>query len=177
LKTTVIFLIVAAIAVGFSLLSKRLSAQKPGRAAVPKKNPYLGLREMAFKQSRASLHLPAGAEPTEPWGAIMEWGTGGGTMTLVGFADGSASIYLSSGGGMIGGQAQKSVNEGARKMVAVAAKVQPHMIATSTFPLPKQGRSSSMFSRMSASFPAEARRTNLAHTATCFPISATPRRT
>jgi hypothetical protein len=138
-KTIAVFVLVVFVVAVLLFLGRRISAQKPDSAAALKNNPYLGLRQMAFAQSREGLQLPASAKPTQPWGAIMEWGTGGGAMTLVAFADGSASIYLSSGGGMIGGQGQKNVNEAARNMVAVAAKVQPQMAATSTFPLPKQG--------------------------------------
>ena len=77
--------------------------------------------------------------PTEPWGAIIDWGITRGTATVVAFSDGSASGYWSSGGGSIGGQSHKSIRDDAKKMVAVAGKTQPQMSATTDFLLPHKG--------------------------------------
>jgi len=64
----------------------------------------------------------------------METGLDAGTATVVGFSDGSASIYLSSGGGMIGGHGQEPIRRAAQKFVATAREYQPQMHITTEFP-------------------------------------------
>jgi hypothetical protein len=63
----------------------------------------------------------------------------GGSYTVVAVADGSASIYLSSGGGFIGGIAHENVRKAAKAMVDTAKTLQPKMVSTSSYPLPKGG--------------------------------------
>jgi hypothetical protein len=68
----------------------------------------------------------------------MDWGVSEGTVTIVAFSDGSASVYLSSGGGYIGGASHESVRKAAQKMVTIAGDDQPQMHATTAFLLPKR---------------------------------------
>jgi hypothetical protein len=125
------------------LTDRRVLAQNPKKeAAMPEaKNPYPGLRDQALNLKREKIGLPAPSKPTEPWAALMEWGLGSGTATVVAIADGTASVYLSSGGGSIGGgQSHESIRKAAQKMVSIAAEFQPHMQATSSYPLPQTGQ-------------------------------------
>lgn len=69
----------------------------------------------------------------------MDWGVTSGTATVVAVSDGSASIYLSSGGGYLGGFSHESIREAARNMVKVAAEVQSQTTATTIYPLPGRG--------------------------------------
>jgi len=59
--------------------------------------------------------LPEG--DSEIFGVIMDWEIGGGFATLVVFKTGYASIYLSSGGGVIGGGPNPNVNRAAKLFV------------------------------------------------------------
>src|SRR5215831_4132356 len=69
-------------------------------SATPKPSEtYLNLRKQALGFKREEIGLPAPAQSTEPWGVIMDWPVGNGTATVVAISDGTASIYLSSGGG------------------------------------------------------------------------------
>ena len=71
----------------------------------------------------------------------MDWGVANGTATVVALADGSASIYLSSGGGYLGGHAQESIRSAAQLAVKLAATAQNQMKPAGTdFPLPGQGQ-------------------------------------
>jgi hypothetical protein len=70
----------------------------------------------------------------------MDWGVTAGTATVVAFSDGNASVYLSSGGGFIGGSSHESIRKAAQKMVAIAAAFQPDAIATTTYPLPRHAQ-------------------------------------
>jgi len=63
-------------------------------------------------------------------------GRAGETLAVV---DGNASIYLSSGGGFIGGFAHESVREAARRTVAVAGELRAHLSVAAGNPSPAQG--------------------------------------
>ena len=102
-------------------------------------NVYLGLRNQMLTATRAKLNLPAGSTPTEPWGVLMDWGITDATATIVALSDGNASVYLSSGGGYIGGQAHASIRDAARQAVVTARACQTMMEATSAYPLPERG--------------------------------------
>ena len=70
---------------------------------------YLGLRSMAFEASAEEMGLA-----TEPaYGLIVDWHVGSGVATVVSYATGDASLYLESGGGIIGGHAHEAVREAA----------------------------------------------------------------
>jgi len=70
----------------------------------------------------------------------MDWGLTEGTATVVAFSDGNASVYLSSGGGSIGGASHESIRKAAQKMVAIAAECQPQAHATTTYPRPQHSQ-------------------------------------
>jgi hypothetical protein len=101
---------------------------------------YQGLRNLTLKHERAEIGIPPMSRPTEPWGVLMDWGVEHGTATLVALSDGSASIYLSNGGGFLGGaESHQSVRDVAKRTVAVAAEFQPQSRETRTYPLPARG--------------------------------------
>ena len=63
-----------------------------------------------------------------------------GTATVVAMSDGAASVYLSSGGGYIGGQSNENVRGAAKTAVETAAEFQPTMLLAPEFPLPPKGQ-------------------------------------
>ena len=70
----------------------------------------------------------------------MDWGVTRGTATVVAFSDGHASIYLSSGGGFLGGgESHDSIRNAAKRMIAIAAQCQPQAYHTKSYPLPEYG--------------------------------------
>ena len=70
----------------------------------------------------------------------MDWGVNNGSATVVALSDGHASIYLSSGGGYLGGsQSHDSIRKAAQAAVTTAAEFQPEMRSTNTYPLPHHG--------------------------------------
>ncbi len=70
----------------------------------------------------------------------MDWGMGSDTVTVVALSDGSASIYLSSGGGSLGGIGQEPIRNAAKKAVTLAGEVQSQMKEVKAFPLPATGQ-------------------------------------
>ena len=116
----------------------------PGRdetqpAALPA-DVYMGLRQQALSCSRTSLGFPQPLPTAPAWGLLMETGYPNGTATLVSLSDGSASLYLSGGGGVIGGHAHESVRKAAMAFVQRAGSLCKNMSRTDKFPLPRTGR-------------------------------------
>jgi len=119
----------------FGSCSKSKAPKTEDRQAV-----FADLRKQALTGTRASFGIDAPATPTTPWGVVMETGFPEGSFTLVALSDGNASIYLSSGGGSIGGGGHETIRRAAQAMVTLAAKFQPQATATKEFPLPKNGQ-------------------------------------
>jgi hypothetical protein len=69
----------------------------------------------------------------------MDWRIPKGSATVVAISDGNASVYLSHGGGFIGGFAHESVRKAAQLTVAAANEIRPQMHPTTTYPLPQPG--------------------------------------
>lgn len=127
-----------------SWLAIRAHAQEPKAVKPAGKEAgravFADLRKQALSGTRESFGIDASATPSTPWCVVMETGFAEGSFTLVAFSDGSASIYLSSGGGSIGGGAHQTISKAAQAMVALAAKFQPRASATKAFPLPRDGQ-------------------------------------
>jgi hypothetical protein len=102
---------------------------------------YLGLRSLVLEGSRANFGLAPGSSPTQPFAVVADWGSAPGATTIVAIADGTASVYLSSGARFIGGgQSHQSIRNAALKTVELAAAVQPLMWLTTQSPLATQGQ-------------------------------------
>jgi len=104
-------------------------------------NAYAGLRSMVLEGTRANFGLGPGASPTQPFAVVTDWGDAQGATTIIAVADGSASVYPSSGAASIGGgQSHESIRNAALKTVELASAVQPLMHATTEFPLAPRGQ-------------------------------------
>ncbi len=95
-------------------------------------NPYIGLRKqvLALKPQDLNLNLPVDKEIA--FGVVLEFGTPEGSATIISLSTGDASMYTSSGGGIIGGASHQNVNKAALAFVASAqnyfAKMGPENI-------------------------------------------------
>jgi hypothetical protein len=99
------------------------------------------LRDKALSVTARELNLaPTEARP-HVWGVLMELGYPEAVATLVAFADGSTSLYISTGGGVIGAGEHKPVREEAERFLDV---VQRHIAefgpAGDETPLPRRDR-------------------------------------
>jgi len=71
---------------------------------------------------------------------LMDWNVANGTATVLTSADGSASIYFSSGGGYIGGgQKYPEIREAALYAIQIATNLLSQFRKTETFDLPAEG--------------------------------------
>jgi len=101
---------------------------------------YDDLRSRVLGLDPASIHIP----PDEPWGgaavAAMELAVGGATATIVAVADGTVSMYLSTGGGVIGAGEHLAVRAEAQRFRTVAAESRGLLVRTAEFPRPGPGQ-------------------------------------
>jgi hypothetical protein len=83
-------------------------------------NAFEGLRNMAFSTTPEQLGLSLQTGRIIVYGVIMDWEIGGAIATTVSYQTGDASLYLSSGGGVIGGGEHQNVNRAAKQFVSLA---------------------------------------------------------
>ncbi len=120
-------------------MEKNTPASKSGSPGLPgsrKADPaiYSQMRRQALE-----MRLPNVARGAVQ-AVLMDWHVDRGTVTVLAAADGTASLYLSSGGGYIGGSERfASIRQAALHAVAVATSMQYHFEVTDTSPLPALG--------------------------------------
>ncbi|MEO6053434.1 MAG: hypothetical protein ABIP97_05420 [Chthoniobacterales bacterium] len=113
------------------------------RAPQPEDDPHKTFSEMrkqVLRGTSTKFDLPAPVTATEPWGVMMETTFQAGSLTLIALSDGTASIYLSSGEGSIGGGQHESIRNAAQRLVALGASFQPGATRMRMFTLPMNGQ-------------------------------------
>lgn len=109
------------------------AAESSGRAAQAMK----GLRDRLLTSSAKDVGLSGKDAEAKVWGALMEVAFPSGVSTVVSIRDGTASLYTSTGGGVLGGF---SARDEAKRFVAEAEKHLAEMKPTKSFPYPEVGR-------------------------------------
>lgn len=102
----------------------------------PKNNPYQDIRNLALGATMEQIGVQFPSDQTKIYGVIMDWDVGEGTATLVAFLSGDASLYLSSGGGVIGGSGHDNVKQAAAAFIKKADEYFSKTIKTDSTPLP-----------------------------------------
>jgi hypothetical protein len=110
------------------------AAPKPPKPERPPEEVYQDLRRKAFATDPMSLGV--NVQENEPYGALMEIGLSS-IVTLACFANGDASLYYQSGGGMTGGGGHESVRKTAQQFVGLAQKALPLLSPADGQPLPE----------------------------------------
>lgn len=86
------------------------------------------------------LEPPAGTSARgAPYAILLEVGTAAVTSSVAATAAGDASLYLSNGGGMIGGRGVPEARESAKRMVAIAAQLAERCTAIDEAASPRVG--------------------------------------
>jgi hypothetical protein len=83
-------------------------------------NIYPDLRMQALYVTPDILKLSLPKNKVIVYGVIMDWEMGGATATTVSYMTGDASLYLSSGGGVIGGGQHENVNRASKEFTQLA---------------------------------------------------------
>lgn len=126
--------------IGIALVVARLRSPDSQRRRAEAAAAAAQLRE-------AMLSRTLGRDSATGWkgprGAVMDWAVGSGLVTLVALDDGTVSLYLNPGGGIIGAGTHETVARAAGDFRANANAVAPRLTPASTFPRP--GRDSVTF--------------------------------
>lgn len=138
------FIIIGIVLAGFLISyalgrSKTLSSKgndNTTTAAPLNENPYLDLRKAALSVTPQDLSLVLPQDQTVVYGVVMDWEMGEGIATTVAYKTGDASMYLSSGGGVIGGIQHQNVNRAARQFVEKASAYLNKASKAESTPLP-----------------------------------------
>jgi hypothetical protein len=99
---------------------------------------YQSMRHMVLAELQGKgIDLPARTNPAKPYALLMDWPVSKAIATVVAVADGAASIYCSTAGGLLGGgNSDEKVRQAALHAVAIAAEFRTQMLPTKEFPLP-----------------------------------------
>jgi hypothetical protein len=78
------------------------------------------------------------AKPTEIWAVVMDQGMKpNSSFSIVALSDGNASIYVSTGGGVVGGYDHEQVRRAATDFVRLVNSQQQNLVPVTSYPLPK----------------------------------------
>lgn len=125
---------------GTSLREMKLFARNGGRggAGGDPAEAYDGLRRLALNLTAESLG--ADAPPEAPVVAmLMDSGMAKAVATLVGVADGTTSLYYSTGGGVIGAGTRHDVAAATHRWLRVAGELLGQLSPIEEAPLPSEG--------------------------------------
>ena len=89
----------------------------------------MALRARLLGTKPSDVGLTPSDELPRVWAALMEWKMDANTVTLAAVADGTTSLYFSTGGGIIGGGEHDTVRKANRKFLVVMDKLLPLWVA------------------------------------------------
>jgi hypothetical protein len=100
---------------------------------------FLGLRSQLLEVDPAELQLSPSQRLPRVWAVLMEMGLDTGTASLVAVADGTTSLYLSTGGGIIGGGEHQAVRRASEAFLEAAEAHLDRLQPVAAAPLPQAG--------------------------------------
>ena len=123
-------------------VTARPAVVKTVKPEQPPEVVYANLRRKALAATPEIVGMSGSLQEDEPYGALMEMGISDSVVTLVCFADGEASLYYKSGGGMVGGSSHDSVRKAAKEFTGLAHKALPQMTSApgGDHPLPSDDK-------------------------------------
>jgi hypothetical protein len=99
-----------------------------------------GLREHALSVTAQDAGITSTSGDAQVWGVLMEIGFRDAVATVVSLADGTTSLYFSTGGGVIGAGAHAAVRSAATSFIAAAETHRAHFTGATEHPQPAPGR-------------------------------------
>jgi hypothetical protein len=91
------------------------------------KATYLGLRSMVFAVDPDTLTFRPDAGVHGAWCTVIDFGRPDGTATLACIADGTVSLYTSTGGGVLNAGGHDAVWDAARRLLEAAGGAVPFL--------------------------------------------------
>jgi hypothetical protein len=101
---------------------------------------YLALRGRVLGTVPSEIGIAPTSEAPHVWGVVLEMALARGTATVVALADGTSSLYTSTGGGVIGGGSHQRVAVAARNCVREAETALDEFPPVDVVPLPGADR-------------------------------------
>lgn len=102
---------------------------------------YVDLRKLALGIQPSDIGIAVEPNSKKPYGILMDMSLpSGGVATLTSYANGDASMYFSTGGGILGGIGHASTRNAAKRFVAVAQSYIQKMEVATSYPLPAIGQ-------------------------------------
>ena len=135
----VIVIVILAIVIKSRNSNQGTAALNSVKIIHPAHNPYLGLRKQMLSITPEQIQLQLPKDREVAYGTVLEIQTGGGVATIIAFSTGDASMYISSGGGILGGATHESTKAAAIAFVNEAQKYFGQMPADTSTALPKTG--------------------------------------
>jgi hypothetical protein len=137
MRFLVVAILVTVAATAVALLRSRATAEEESRT--PAHDPAQVTAELRARLLRGTASQFSIEPVAGVWGVLMETGYPDAAATLVALGDGTASLYFSSGGGVIGGGPHPSINAAARRLVEIAGRHVSELSPATEFPLPSNG--------------------------------------
>ena len=118
-----------------------------GASNSPQKNAGVvqGLRMKALSLKAQDIGLNRQNFPKLVWGILFETAYDRGAFTLVVLGDGTASLYFSTGGGIIGAGPHQSVRKASEQLLSAASHFVSSASPVTTYPMPVSGQSTFYF--------------------------------
>jgi hypothetical protein len=131
-----------AIAVAAALVAPLAAGHaQPGGADASGAEVIARMRRQMLTVSADSAGVAQAAAGGHVWALLMDVGVPEGAASLLTFADGSTSLYFSTGGGVIGAGGHETVRRASAAFLDAAQGLQAGMTpAPADFPLPGDGR-------------------------------------
>lgn len=133
----------------------KVFAIKPGKRTNGPAEVYAGLRQMILTKRLPNLKTDG------LWAVVMDIGAPNGTATIVAVADGTVSLYTSTGGGIIGLGPHEGARRAASSLLESAFKFVGFCQTTTEYPLPSSGNVRFYLVGSDATVTAEANSTDL----------------
>jgi hypothetical protein len=128
-------IIVATLVILLSMLACQ-AVVPPGNDPQPPTDVYLGLRNIWFTSGPEQAGVTPEPDSKIPYAIVMDIGFDEGTATIVSSIAGDGSMYISNGGGIIGGIEHENVRKASIKFVKAAGDIVDKMKLVTEFPLP-----------------------------------------
>ncbi|MEW9572692.1 hypothetical protein ABQJ54_13110 [Rhodanobacter sp. Si-c] len=119
--------------------------KKTQDAAQQPKDVSAGLRSMVLGLSPAEIGITPNSFPHQVWGIVMETGMRDGYYTLAVLADGTASLYFSNGGGIIGSGEKLEVRQVSQQFIGSANRFVGSSKPAASLEPPSQGNTEFFF--------------------------------
>lgn len=122
--------------------SKSEVVESSGVQSEPKpnqNNPFEDLRKLAMSTTAEQLGIEVKENEVKVFGVVMDWDLGNGIATIPAFITGDASMYLSSGGGVIGGGQHDNVKKAVINFIETGQTNLDKAKQVNETPLPDKG--------------------------------------